>query len=510
MEPISRPSTRNSSRTNKIKEIVIDDEHEEVIDIIKLTEKRTRSPRIRPLKKIKVIEEDDLKADSDDVRAPIPQQQGVLSGGDPFALMSNQRGSGAFGSAFTDLRKQFKEQTLRIRKDAKLCHQQAFSDDQTNFGEQMYGLIINLSSGSVHFNHFDRSCLILFNYFDRSNNRARLSGLYAPPVEIMEKGGFDEVRGVAVKKARWLLVNIHKYDEFVCQLFMRECIKHEAVKEIIAENFVFWHVDYDSKEGLRYCTHYKVEKYPHLAIIDPRTGEKVEAYSEMKAIDFCNVITTFLAERPSYDPKALQKVASTSGTSHPKPERQSSESSHSSSIQLIDPDEEELQRVIELSRKEEEDRKRRAGEIIDIDDILYDDDDDEDSQEAEGGKYESKIKEQKKIREVQQIKKEIKEEETEEKPLSEDAWKEFLGNVDDPPFVLKIRLPTGAALDLTLPNSSQLQAVFFFLAGRGFGMDKYETKTYFQKRNLSLLPPTTLLRDADLSNREVLIVSEME
>lgn len=480
MEPISRPSTRNSSRTNKIKEIVIDDEHEEVIDIIKLTEKRTRSPRIRPLKKIKVIEEDDLKADNDDVRAPIPQQQGVLSGGDPFALMSNQRGSGAFGSAFTDLRKQFKEQTLRIRKDAKLCHQQAFSDDQTNFGEQM------------------------------SNNRARLSGLYAPPVEIMEKGGFDEVRGVAVKKARWLLVNIHKYDEFVCQLFMRECIKHEAVKEIIAENFVFWHVDYDSKEGLRYCTHYKVEKYPHLAIIDPRTGEKVEAYSEMKAIDFCNVITTFLAERPSYDPKALQKVASTSGTSHPKPERQSSESSHSSSIQLIDPDEEELQRVIELSRKEEEDRKRRAGEIIDIDDILYDDDDDEDSQEAEGGKYESKIKEQKKIREVQQIKKEIKEEETEEKPLSEDAWKEFLGNVDDPPFVLKIRLPTGAALDLTLPNSSQLQAVFFFLAGRGFGMDKYETKTYFQKRNLSLLPPTTLLRDADLSNREVLIVSEME
>lgn len=105
------------------------------------------------------------------------------------------------------------------------------------------------------------------------NNKPRLSELYAPPEKIMTQGCFDDVRTKAVKKARWLLVNIHKYDEFVCQLFMRECLKHEAVQEIISENFVFWHVDFDSKEGLRYITHYKVRRISYIALpcsVEPR------------------------------------------------------------------------------------------------------------------------------------------------------------------------------------------------------------------------------------------------
>lgn len=137
MDPASRPSTRRSARKAKV--ITDDEDIQEIIPVedqepLKRSTKqiaRKHAPRsfVRPLKTIEIPEEEE-------VRAPIPQQQGVLSGGDPFALMSNQRQRASSSDFFTDLRTQYKEQTIRIKQDAKRSHQQAFLDDAANLSQQ--------------------------------------------------------------------------------------------------------------------------------------------------------------------------------------------------------------------------------------------------------------------------------------------------------------------------------------------------------------------------------------
>lgn len=87
-----------------------------------------------------------------------------------------------------------------------------------------------------------------------------------------------------------MLVNIQDQTEFSCQVLNRDLWSDKIVKEIIRESFVFLQVreglgiwksclflttfkyDCESPEGKRYLTLYPIGNYPHIAIIDSRTG----------------------------------------------------------------------------------------------------------------------------------------------------------------------------------------------------------------------------------------------
>lgn len=103
-----------------------------------------------------------------------------------------------------------------------------------------------------------------------------LADLFRPPVDLLENGSFDNVKNIANQRKKWLLVNIQEVSEFDCQKMNRDTWADSAVKSMVRSNFVLWQVLRTTEEGMRYCRFYPVEILPHLAIIDSRTGERLD------------------------------------------------------------------------------------------------------------------------------------------------------------------------------------------------------------------------------------------
>jgi hypothetical protein len=89
-------------------------------------------------------------------------------------------------------------------------------------------------------------------------------------------------------------VNIQEKAEFDCQKMNRDTWSDLAVKSVVRAYFVLWQVISiqscyvfvtllnqikvlkDTEEGMRYCRFYPIDIVPHIAIIDSRTGERLE------------------------------------------------------------------------------------------------------------------------------------------------------------------------------------------------------------------------------------------
>ena len=82
------------------------------------------------------------------------------------------------------------------------------------------------------------------------------------------------------------MVNLQDMNDFNCQALNRDIWKDEAVKNIVSENFLFLQYDKDYPDAEEYIQFYfpnqgheNQENYPHVSIIDPRTGEQVKVWS---------------------------------------------------------------------------------------------------------------------------------------------------------------------------------------------------------------------------------------
>jgi thioredoxin-related protein len=102
-----------------------------------------------------------------------------------------------------------------------------------------------------------------------------LAELYRPPFDLMVKGTFDEAMKEAERSRKWLLVNIQDVAEFSCQVLNRDTWSDEGVKSIVRAHFKLWQVSIPSPHADPYTTCYPVTGYPHLALLDPRTGERL-------------------------------------------------------------------------------------------------------------------------------------------------------------------------------------------------------------------------------------------
>ncbi|KAI0193257.1 UBX domain-containing protein [Xylaria flabelliformis] len=119
-----------------------------------------------------------------------------------------------------------------------------------------------------------------------ASRAALLRDLFRPPHELMSDATWDEARDEGKEEKKWIMVNLQDLDVFQCQVLNRDVWKDEKVKALIKEHFIFLQYDKNELRAQSYIqlyfpngTHENSDNYPHVSIIDPRTGEQVKVWS---------------------------------------------------------------------------------------------------------------------------------------------------------------------------------------------------------------------------------------
>ena len=140
--------------------------------------------------------------------------------------------------------------------------------------------------------------------------------MYRPPFELMSRLPWDQARQQGKDGEKWILVNIQDPSIFDCQVLNRDIWKNSGIMDTVKENFIFMQYTKDDPKGNQYVQYYfqnkdNQEVYPHIAIVDPRTGEQVKVWSgppPPKAMDFLMQLHEFL-DRYSLKASAKNPVA---------------------------------------------------------------------------------------------------------------------------------------------------------------------------------------------------------
>ncbi|ESW96162.1 hypothetical protein KL918_000110 [Ogataea parapolymorpha] len=113
----------------------------------------------------------------------------------------------------------------------------------------------------------------------RTSTQRRLANIFRPPWDIIQKLDLDGAKVVARQEKKWILVNIQDMTDFRCQCLNRDFWSNTEIKEIVRENFIFLQYHHDSPNGEYYINMYPFSEYPHIAILDPMTGERLKMWS---------------------------------------------------------------------------------------------------------------------------------------------------------------------------------------------------------------------------------------
>jgi hypothetical protein len=131
----------------------------------------------------------------------------------------------------------------------------------------------------------------------------------------MYKGEWEDARDEGKEHKKWLLVDIQDPSIFDCQALNRDLWKNEGIVDTVKENFVFLQYNKDDPRATQYVQYYfqgfeNQDLYPHVAIVDPRTGEQVKVWSRKvpSAPEFLMQLHEFL-DRYSLDNSARNPVA---------------------------------------------------------------------------------------------------------------------------------------------------------------------------------------------------------
>lgn len=157
---------------------------------------------------------------------------------------------------------------------------------------------------------------------ESSSKSNMLAQMYRPPFELMYQSSWDKARDDGKEKEKWLLVNIQDPAIFDCQILNRDIWKNEDIQATVRENFIFMQYNKDDPRGAQYVNYYfqnrdSQDAYPHIAIVDPRTGEQMKIWSgppTPPAVEFHAQLHEFL-DRYSLKVNAKNPVATR------KPER---------------------------------------------------------------------------------------------------------------------------------------------------------------------------------------------
>lgn len=137
---------------------------------------------------------------------------------------------------------------------------------------------------------------------EASSKSNLLAEMYRPPFELMSRLPWDQARQQGKDGEKWILVNIQDPSIFDCQVLNRDIWKNTGIMDTVKENFIFMQYSKDDPKGNQYVQYYfqnkdSQEAYPHIAIVDPRTGEQVKVWSGSptpRAMDFLMQLHEFL------------------------------------------------------------------------------------------------------------------------------------------------------------------------------------------------------------------------
>lgn len=133
------------------------------------------------------------------------------------------------------------------------------------------------------------------------SKETRLALLFRPPFDLMAKYDLDTARQKAKKRNKWVMINIQCADIFQCQMLNRDLWSNAGIKSFIKQNFIFLQYQYESRLASAYVQRYGFndkEDCPHIAILDPITGERLKFWSrEVPTVEnFRQELEIFLEE----------------------------------------------------------------------------------------------------------------------------------------------------------------------------------------------------------------------
>lgn len=139
-------------------------------------------------------------------------------------------------------------------------------------------------------------------------HQSRLANLFRPPFDLIRSLRLESAKEEAILEQKWLLVNIQDSREFQCQILNRDLWSNQDVKQIVKSNFLFLQYPHDSSAGLEYIQYYPFEDYPHISILDPRTGEQLKTWNKsISPTEWLVEVQDFL-DKFSLDPAARNPV----------------------------------------------------------------------------------------------------------------------------------------------------------------------------------------------------------
>lgn len=122
----------------------------------------------------------------------------------------------------------------------------------------------------------------------RTSHAGKLAELFRPPTEIISHLTFEDARDEAKEEEKWILVNIQD-ESFSSQILNRDIWRDKEVQQSVRQNFIFLQMNRNGVDGRDYTRLYipnadlMTSTFPHIAIIDPRTGEQVKVWVDMPA-----------------------------------------------------------------------------------------------------------------------------------------------------------------------------------------------------------------------------------
>jgi hypothetical protein len=449
---------------------------------------------------------------ADFVRAPIPQTTEVLVENNIVYGRNNRR-----------------------RKNTSVFD--AFRDFQAETRQQM--LVVNGSDSS-------------------SVKRRTLEDLFRPPLDLLHKGSFRSACDVGKAMNRWLLVNVQNVQEFACQMLNRDVWSNTTVKEVVKAHFVLWQVYSDSEEGKKYMQFYDVDAWPYIAVLDPRTGEKLVVWHNVDAASFYDIISEFLLVHPvpnedrdssppekrtkhresildtSEDSQLKAALAASLSSCQYKPAVRCNDLSYSDDDDndegsdtdeletFTDSDSEQSTTVavttaaankvktniVSCPTNESQTMLQSSSSSSSSSTLPSQDVNDSSGQASDGGRDLHQLRHTTSAAVVALTESVVVDERVADTVTDSKSWKCYLGPESDPMSNIVFRFPDGVRKTLSLPCSSELQALSSYVGELGFPAEHYELVTTFPRRNLSLLNTSTTLRNCGLYPQDTVFVQE--
>ncbi|KAA8492193.1 UBX domain-containing protein 7 [Porphyridium purpureum] len=123
-----------------------------------------------------------------------------------------------------------------------------------------------------------------------------LTNMYRPPSQMLFYGSLERALEAGQRDRKWVLVNIQGHDDFRSHVLNSDVWNDETVQELVKASFLLWQRYSVSADGEQYRTYYPFSCLPHVALLDPRSGERLVEWNSSGVEDMDSLSKSALLE----------------------------------------------------------------------------------------------------------------------------------------------------------------------------------------------------------------------